>query len=383
MSERIDRRLASLLEERSGEITRRWHEQLREMLELRPNNIFPGEALLDGMPPMVEWLTRSLRNGSGPGEANEDSLREVAEHWRTAGFTVEESLLHFRLLADLLFDTLGELADADGVQVSATEGVRAASRLCHAIDVAQVVLVATYRDAEEQRITTFSETLAHEVRDQLAAALTSIQVVRTLREDVGTQLSPEREDELLGGAEGALQRATEVVSAVRSVSETGVGRAEWWKMRGLGELVRQIVDDINAKATSGVELAVDPELPEVRVPEDPVSLVLHNLVENAVKYADPEKEERWVRVQARREGDGHLVVQVGDNGLGIPEAEQTRIFNRFHRGARRQGSGFGLGLSIARRAAHSIGGRMMLESEEGAGSTFGFTIPAESLGDPA
>ena len=72
-------------------------------------------------------------------------------------------------------------------------------------------------------------------------------------------------------------------------------------------------------------------------------------------------------------------MQIGDNGIGIPEEEQERIFTRFLRGSRSSGDGFGLGLSIARQATLSIGGTVMLESEEGEGSTFSFTVPFPDL----
>lgn len=383
VSTHLDPGLVALLRDRSDEITTRWHRDLDDRIALRPNNVFPGDALLDGMPRLVDWITRSLEHGGEPGEVNEEALRDVAGHWRRAGYSIEESLLHFRMLASLLFETLEEVVVSGEASVSAAEGIRAASRLCHAIDLAQVVLVATYRDAEEERITAFGETLAHEVRDQLGASMTTIQLIRTLREDPGPGLDPEREDELLEGAEDALAKANELVSAVRTVSQTSVGGGVDWAMRPLGPVIREIVAEAQAKAGPEVELRVDDELPETLVPEDPVSLILHNLIENGIKYRDPQKDERWVRVQARAEGDGHLVVQVGDNGLGISEREQERVFNRFHRGSEARGDGFGLGLSIARRATRSIGGRMMLESDPGHGSTFGFTVPEESQGDPA
>lgn len=373
-------RLAELLEKRAGAITSEWHEQLNARLQLRPRNVFPGKKLLDGMPPMVEWITRSLRDRSSPGEANEEALRDVAEHWRAAGFSIEESLLHFRVLATLLFETLEGLVREEAAGVTPVEGVRAASRLCHSIDVAQVVLVATYRDAEEERITDFGTTLAHEVRDHLGASLGAIQLVQTLRDAEGPALDTDREAMLLERAEGALEKANDLVAAVRTVSHTAASSGEW-TMQPLRRIVEEIVRDPDAQRDARVHLRIDEDIPPVLVPADPVSLILHNLVENAVKYSDPEKPEQWVRVQARREDDGHLVVQVGDNGLGISESEQERVFKRFQRGSRARGDGFGLGLAIARRAARSIGSRLMLESSPGDGSTFGFTVPVESQGE--
>jgi signal transduction histidine kinase len=86
-----------------------------------------------------------------------------------------------------------------------------------------------------------------------------------------------------------------------------------------------------------------------------------------------------VRIQTERDDDGHLVVHIGDIGLGMSEAEQERIFLRFRRGKEATGDGFGLGLAIVRDTAQQFGGRILLESEPGEGSTFSFTIPADQL----
>ena len=81
-------------------------------------------------------------------------------------------------------------------------------------------------------------------------------------------------------------------------------------------------------------------------------------------------------VRVRREGE-EVVVAVVDRGIGIPAADQPRIFERFYKvdRARVRGGGTGLGLSIARHVVGQHGGRIWVESEEGEGSTFSFALP--------
>lgn len=127
----------------------------------------------------------------------------------------------------------------------------------------------------------------------------------------------------------------------------------------------------------GVQLVVDVEdgLPLARGDEERLGQVLINLVHNAVKFSP---DGGLVSVRVRRSGDG-LDISVEDHGIGIRAADQARIFERFYKVDRarvRGGGGTGLGLAIARHVVESHGGRIRVESEEGRGSTFSFTLPA-------
>lgn len=103
--------------------------------------------------------------------------------------------------------------------------------------------------------------------------------------------------------------------------------------------------------------------------------VLQNLLDNAIQYTPAGRE---VVVSASSK-NGKIIVTVSDTGIGIPQTEQTRIFERFYRvdAARsRQGGGTGLGLAIAKHIVEAHGGRIWVESEVGRGSDFHFSIPA-------
>jgi two-component system phosphate regulon sensor histidine kinase PhoR len=121
----------------------------------------------------------------------------------------------------------------------------------------------------------------------------------------------------------------------------------------------------------GVEVARG--VPLVRGDEDRLGQVFVNLVHNAVKFS-PEGGE--VVIGVRQEGDV-VAVSVRDHGIGIAKADRTRVFERFYKTdrARVRGGGTGLGLSIARHVVQGHGGTIGVESEEGEGSTFTFTVP--------
>jgi len=125
----------------------------------------------------------------------------------------------------------------------------------------------------------------------------------------------------------------------------------------------------------GVTIAVEvmPGVPLVRGDEDRLGQVFVNLVHNAVKFS-PEGGE--VVIGVRQEGDA-VAVSVRDHGIGIAKADRTRVFERFYKTdrARVRGGGTGLGLSIARHVVQGHGGTIGVDSEEGEGSTFTFTVP--------
>ncbi|HEX2696838.1 MAG TPA: ATP-binding protein, partial [Anaerolineales bacterium] len=124
---------------------------------------------------------------------------------------------------------------------------------------------------------------------------------------------------------------------------------------------------------AGLSLHVESadDLPNVRADKSRLEQVLVNLIHNAVKFTRPGGEVALLAEAA----DGGVRFGVKDTGIGIPADDMPRVFERFYRVDRsRTGSGTGLGLSIARHIVEAHGGKIWVESEEGKGSTFYFTI---------
>jgi signal transduction histidine kinase len=147
------------------------------------------------------------------------------------------------------------------------------------------------------------------------------------------------------------------------------------------EAARQLREQARSR---GVQVRIDEGLPESEVNAAAVELCLTNYISNAIKYSDPDKAERWVRIGAevRRRGDGlgsELVVFVLDNGIGVPASERKHLFDRFFRtqAATVTGvEGTGLGLSIVRDTAEELGGRAWAEWTQPDGSAFFFSLPS-------
>ena len=106
-----------------------------------------------------------------------------------------------------------------------------------------------------------------------------------------------------------------------------------------------------------------------------LSRILQNLLSNAIKYRHPQRSPE-VRISVREEGD-EVRIDVADNGEGIPEEFQERIFQPFKRlKTRSEIPDTGLGLTLCSKVVESYGGRISVQSTPGEGSIFSFTLPS-------
>lgn len=201
---------------------------------------------------------------------------------------------------------------------------------------------------------------AHELKNPLAVL--RLKAEMGLRDPTKTQAALER----------ILERSSQLQELVERLLDAA--RAE------LGKLT---VDLVDAELLPWVRRAVEPFVekasitvegdPAVRAAIDPTRFeqVISNLVSNAVRYAG----DRPILVEVEGSED-EARVAVRDQGPGIPLAEQATLFDRFAQGrAGARGPGLGIGLYLARRIVEEHGGRIDLESEPGAGSTFTVVLP--------
>ena len=148
----------------------------------------------------------------------------------------------------------------------------------------------------------------------------------------------------------------------------------------VAELLESCAETTLLKATRkqiSFEIDVPINMPPVRGDASLLHDVLQNLLDNAVQYTPEGGQLRVTATASPREA----IITVSDTGIGIPLADQERIFERFYRvdAARsREAGGTGLGLSIAKHIIEAHGGRLWVESEVGHGSKFSFSVPIAS-----
>jgi len=138
---------------------------------------------------------------------------------------------------------------------------------------------------------------------------------------------------------------------------------------------------LTEKKNIDLETVIAVGLPPLHLDQGKVQQVLNNLLSNAIKFTP---EGGRIVVSARRDAAGQLELVVADTGVGIAEADQVHIFEKFRQGMTvipsgdamtREYSGTGLGLSIVKELCRLLGGRVVLHSELGKGSTFTITLP--------
>ncbi len=228
---------------------------------------------------------------------------------------------------------------------------------------------------EERMRSDFISMLSHEIRTPLTSIRESVNLIAD--EVMGT--INDRQKRFLFIASGEIERITELLNHLMQVSRMEAGVLDI-TIRPLDPLplisssVHRLTPAAEAKGVK-IRTQVDAVLPLVRGDPDHLQQVLLNLLGNAIKFS-PSGSEIIIRAvpdEQRRD----VNFSISDNGPGIPEQEQSLVFQKYYRasGIKDEVDGVGLGLSISKHIVEAHGGLIWVQSQVGEGSTFGFTLP--------
>ncbi len=224
----------------------------------------------------------------------------------------------------------------------------------------------------------FISNVSHELK-------TPLSLIRMFAELIalGKLKTPEKGTEYAEIITRESERLSRLIDNVLDFARIERGKVAYeFKMGHLGEVVARAVDVYRYRLErEGVRLKTDiaDEIQETLLDENAMTLVLLNLLDNAVKYGG-EKGEIMVRLTGDATG---LTLIVADQGPGIDRDEQKKIFDRFYRARSSRGKntrGSGIGLSLVKHIAEAHGGRVTVDSTPGEGATFTVQIPVR--GDP-
>jgi len=219
----------------------------------------------------------------------------------------------------------------------------------------------------------FVANVSHELRTPLAGVRLMVETLERNRAE-----DPVQRAEVLALLAGGVSRLEAIVERILRWRRLEAGAMAYdWEDVDAEAVVREAVApfvEVPGGSAAEIELLVRGPLPRIRGDRAALLDAVHNLVENAVKFGGERGPVEVLVASIGRE----IVIEVRDQGPGIPRRERRRIFERFYRAAvhLRSKQGSGLGLAIVRQVIADHGGRITVESEPGVGSAFIVRLPA-------
>ncbi len=219
---------------------------------------------------------------------------------------------------------------------------------------------------QNQELEAFNYAVSHDLRTPLRAIHNYADF---LLEDLSTKVSPEQ-TEYLTGITTAVCEAEELVSDLLELSRLHIKDSP--KVCHVGTIVSKTIFLLNFD--KDVEIHTPAEWPTVLGHEYLLKQIFQNLLANGVKFNHSSP--KVLNMNWRQEPHGVITFSVEDNGIGISEPYQEKIFQVFERlHTAREYEGTGIGLAIVKNAVNSLGGEIRVKSELGKGSIFSFTVP--------
>ncbi|MFZ5570861.1 MAG: sensor histidine kinase [Thermodesulfobacteriota bacterium] len=227
---------------------------------------------------------------------------------------------------------------------------------------------------EERMRSDFISMLSHEIRTPLTSIRESVNMIA---EEVMGAIN-EKQRKFLEIASGEIGRICDLlnhlmqVSRLESVTLT-IRQQPIDTALFISGCVRHLQHIAEAKKIE-IVTQIPPNTPKILGDPEHLQRVLFNLLDNAAKFSP---EGSRIRVSVDAGGRNHLSIKVSDSGPGIPDEEQTLIFNKYYqtKSARDHMDGVGLGLNISKHIIETHGGAIWVESKIGEGSTFSFSLP--------
>jgi len=223
----------------------------------------------------------------------------------------------------------------------------------------------------------FVSNLSHELRTPLASLRA---VMETLHD--GALDDPPAAQRFLNRAAAEVDTMTQMVEELLELSRIESGQVPLrLEKTAVADLILPPLDRLSPQAQrADIELVINlpANLPHVLADSPRVQQVVTNLVHNAIKFTPPDGRITISAQTGHRRAPGQVTIAIADAGAGIASEDLPRIFERFYKSDRartRSQGGTGLGLAIARHIVERHNGRIWVDSREGKGSTFYFSLP--------
>ncbi len=223
----------------------------------------------------------------------------------------------------------------------------------------------------------FISTASHEFRTPLTTILSSADIMEIVLNKNQDSLQKEKKiSKHINKIQNAVHSMTDLLNDVLTINRTETGKMQLEPAQiNLPALCKSILEELSPLAKNGQKIQYTYKAEDKTFMLDPklLKLILANILSNALKYS-PAGTNVIFEVDKT---DGHIIFNVKDEGIGIPEKDQPKLFEPFYRGENSSNEpGTGLGLSIVRRSVELHNGEITFSSKEGEGSFFTVTIKA-------
>jgi signal transduction histidine kinase len=366
--------LAAAIRARADFIIPEWEIAVRSTLPTADELTL--QQLRNSLPSILEEMAEALASGKP------HATRELIEGSKSHGVTrfhenynIRELIVEYRLFRRIVIEHVSEALDG---------GMDARSNVAlnMAIDTALQVGVIAFTEHLQQRIRASTDTqskylsfLSHDLRNHLNHAMLHLQLLAA-RLAKAPEYAKSVED--IESIKRAILQTTSGMDQLLQAEQLRQESAEVNVQRvDLKHLLSEIANQSQHEAQSkGLKLDVDvPEGAQTNSDEALLTLVLQNLLGNAVKYSSS----GTIRIMARNGMEGKStgwVLSISDEGPGIAPENLSNLFDAFKRGETHGQPGVGLGLTIAAQAARLLGGELAVESKLNVGSTFRLVLPS-------
>lgn len=214
-------------------------------------------------------------------------------------------------------------------------------------------------------------TISHEYRTPLTTILSSVELL----EQYSSRLTEEKKQKHFQRIHTSIKYLTKLVNDVLFVNQSEAGILKFEPVPlDVEQVTRKCVKEFSLEADGQHTIIFDCQGSSTEVPLDEklIQSILRNLLSNAIKYSPKESQVQLELVLEQRE----VIFRLSDQGIGIPSADQDQIFKAFFRGSNIGITpGVGLGLLIVKECVDLYGGRIVVDSEVGVGTTFIVTLP--------